>query len=147
MNCVDFYFYFYLIKHRTPWSELKPTSPSTITSGRINPTHDETIKTECEAKRLVTTTRTLNALSKWTQTQFKDNLKNIDGRKNEFFIFNILFFFILQVPTLVQLLKDIDNTGEITEYVQPYIGSVSKAKEFATDFLAKRNQLANAEVN
>ncbi len=50
------------------------------------------------------------------------------------------------MPTLVQLLKDIDNPGEIMEYVQPYIGSVSKAKEFASNFLAKRNQLANAEV-
>ncbi len=51
------------------------------------------------------------------------------------------------MPTLVQLLKDIDNPGEIMEYVQPYIGSVSKAKDFANDFLAKRNQLANAEVD
>jgi hypothetical protein len=51
------------------------------------------------------------------------------------------------VPTLVQLLKDIDNAGEIIEYVQPYIGSVSKAKEFASDFLVKRHQLANAEVD
>ena len=33
------------------------------------------------------------------------------------------------------------------EYVQPYIGSVSKAKEFANDFLAKRNQLLHAEVD
>jgi hypothetical protein len=51
------------------------------------------------------------------------------------------------VPTLVQLLKDIDNAGDIVEYVQAYIGSVSKAREFASDFLIKRNQLANAEVN
>jgi hypothetical protein len=51
------------------------------------------------------------------------------------------------VPTLVQLLKDIDNAGDIIEYVQPYIGSVSKAKDFANDFLAKRNQISNAEVN
>jgi hypothetical protein len=59
----------------------------------------------------------------------------------------LFFFFIIQVPTLVQLLKDIDNAGEIIEYVQPYIGTVSKAKEFANDFLVKRNQLANAEVD
>lgn len=50
------------------------------------------------------------------------------------------------VPTLVQLLKDIDSAEEIVEYVQPYIGSVSKSREFARDFLAKRKQLANAEV-
>ncbi len=60
-------------------------------------------------------------------------------------IFNWNHFF--QVPTLVQLLKDIDNPGEIMEYVQPYIGSVSKAKDFANDFLAKRNQLIHAEVD
>lgn len=47
----------------------------------------------------------------------------------------------------MQLLKDIDNAGEIVEYVQPYIGIVSKAKEFANDFILKRNQLTNAEVN
>jgi hypothetical protein len=103
----------------TPWTELKPTSPSTVPSGKAN----ETTKNEREAKR------TQDALSKWTQAQFKDDSQDID------------------VPTLVQLLKDIDNPGEIMEYVQPYIGSVSKAKEFANDFLAKRNQLANAEVD
>lgn len=50
------------------------------------------------------------------------------------------------VPTLVQLLEDIDSSEEIVEYVQPYIGSVVKAKEFAQDFISKRKQLANAEV-
>ncbi|CAF3678308.1 unnamed protein product [Adineta steineri] len=114
-------------KPSTPWTELKPTSPSAIIPAKINPTNDDVIKTEREAKHLYTQTRTQDALSKWTQTQFKDNLKDID------------------VPTLIQLLKDIDNAGEIIEYVQPYIGSVSKAKEFANDFLSKRNQLANAE--
>ncbi len=57
--------------------------------------------------------------------------------------FSLLF---ISVPTLVQLLKDIDSTEEIVEYVQPYIGSIIKAKEFANDFIAKRKQLANAEV-
>ena len=47
---------------------------------------------------------------------------------------------------LVQLLKEIDNPGEIVEYIRPYIGSVSKAKEFAHGFLAKRNQFTQAEV-
>ncbi|CAF3691301.1 unnamed protein product [Rotaria sordida] len=117
-------------KPSTPWTELKSTSspPSTtIPSGNINLPNDETIKNEHEAKSIFNTTRTQDALSKWTHTQFKDSLKDVD------------------VPTLVQLLKDIDNAGEIVEYVQPYIGTVSKAKEFANDFLLKRNQLANAE--
>jgi hypothetical protein len=43
-------------------------------------------------------------------------------------------------------LKDIDSTEEIVEYVQPYIGSIIKAKEFANDFITKRKQLANAGV-
>jgi hypothetical protein len=60
-------------------------------------------------------------------------------------IFKSFFCFI--VPTLVQLLKDIDTAEEIIEYVQPYIGSVSKAKEFASDFISKRKQLSNAEVD
>lgn len=65
-----------------------------------------------------------------------------------FFLFNYFdYFLIVQVPTLVQLLKDIDNAADIIEYVQPYIGTVSKAKEFANDFLIKRKQLANAEVD
>jgi hypothetical protein len=51
------------------------------------------------------------------------------------------------VPTLVQLLKDIDSAEEIVEYVQPYIGSVIKAREFAHDFITKRKQLANVEVH
>ncbi|CAF4504864.1 unnamed protein product [Rotaria sp. Silwood1] len=121
-------------KSSTPWTELKPTSSSsspssttTITSGKINLTNDETTKNEHETKSVINTTRTQDALSKWAQTQFKDSLKDVD------------------VPTLVQLLKDINNAGEIVEYVQPYIGTVSKAKEFANDFLLKRNQLANAE--
>ena len=54
--------------------------------------------------------------------------------------------FLVLVPTLVQFLKDIDKAGDIMDYVQPYIGSVSKAKEFANDFLIKRNQLIKAEV-
>lgn len=40
---------------------------------------NETTKTEREAKDLLTTTRTQDALSKWTQLQFKDNSKDIDG--------------------------------------------------------------------
>ncbi len=47
---------------------------------------------------------------------------------------------------MVQLLKDIDTAEEIVEYVQPYIGSVTKAKEFANDFISKRKQLTTAEV-
>lgn len=50
------------------------------------------------------------------------------------------------MPTLVQLLKDIETSEEIIEYVQPYIGSVTKAREFARDFIVKRKQLANVEV-
>jgi hypothetical protein len=67
----------------------------------------------------------------------------------EMLIFSFFFFFQIfhfKVPTLVQLLKDIDTAEEIIEYVQPYIGSVSKAKEFANDFISKRKQLSNAEV-
>ncbi|CAF1621656.1 unnamed protein product [Adineta ricciae] len=115
-------------KSSTPWTELKPTSPMVTTSGKVNPKNAADLtKTEQEAKRLFAATRTQDALSKWTQAQFKDNLKDID------------------VPTLVQFLKDIDKAGDIMDYVQPYIGSVSKAKEFANDFLSKRNQLAKAE--
>ena len=125
---------------------MKHTSPSTVTPARVNPTNDEKAKSNRDAKHLLTSTRTQNALSKWTQTRFKDNLKDIDGKeKTPIYLLNLFFFFL--VPTLVQLLKDIDNAGEIMEYVQPYIGSVSKAKEFASDFLIKRNQLVNAEVN
>ncbi len=43
-------------------------------------------------------------------------------------------------------MKDIETAEEIVEYVQPYIGSVIKAKEFANDFISKRKQLSNAEV-
>lgn len=50
------------------------------------------------------------------------------------------------MPTLVQLLKDTDDAREIAEYVQPFVGSISGARDFANDFLTKRNQLANAEV-
>ncbi len=65
--------------------------------------------------------------------------------KNTWTFENISLLFI-SVPTLVQLLKDIDSTEEIVEYVQPYIGSIIKAKEFANDFITKRKQLANAGV-
>ncbi|CAF1014462.1 unnamed protein product [Rotaria sp. Silwood1] len=113
-------------KPSTPWTELKSaTVPSSTT--KTNPANVELSKSEREAKCLFTTMRTQDALSKWTQTQFNDNLQAID------------------VPTLVQLLKDIDSPEEIVEYVQPYIGSVIKTKEFANDFIAKRKQLANAE--
>ncbi|CAF1917971.1 unnamed protein product [Rotaria magnacalcarata] len=115
-------------KSLAPWTEIKPTpSLSTITPEKIISTNDETRKIESEAKYILNTTRTQDALSRWTQAQFKDNFKDVD------------------VPTLVQLLKDIDDAGEIIEYVQPYIGTVSKAKEFTNDFLLKRKQLANAE--
>ena len=53
---------------------------------------------------------------------------------------------LFSVPTLVQLLKDIDSAEDIVDYVQPYIGSVAKAKDFAHDFIVKRKQLANAGV-
>ncbi len=96
---------------------------------------------------MFTTTRTQDALSKWTHNQFNNSLKDVDGRIKTDALFEILFLVIVSVPTLVQLLKDIDNPGEIMEYVQPYIGSVSKAKDFANDFLAKRTQIANAEVD
>ena len=58
-----------------------------------------------------------------------------------------LSFSFSPVPTLVQLLKDIDSAEEIVEYVQPYIGSVIKAREFAADFISKRKQLSHAEVD
>jgi hypothetical protein len=111
-------------KPSTPWTELKSSTPPTTKSHSI---HAELSKSEREAKCLFSTTRTQDALSKWIQTQFKDNLQAID------------------VPTLVQLLKDIDTAEEIVEYVQPYIGSVTKAKEFANDFISKRKQLTTAE--
>jgi hypothetical protein len=78
---------------RTPWTELKPTSP--IIPGKVNPTNDEIIKHEREAKDLFTKTRTQDVLSKWTQTQFKDNLKDIDGRKIKFVIYLNIFFVFL----------------------------------------------------
>jgi len=43
-------------------------------------------------------------------------------------------------------LKDIDTAEEIVEYVQPYIGSVIKSRDFAQNFIAKRKQLLKAEV-
>ena len=101
-------------------------------------------KSEREAKYLFSTTRTQDALSKWIQTQFKDNLQAIDGKNRSP---SRSFTALILVPTLVQLLKDIDNAEEIVEYVQPYIGSVTKAKEFANDFISKRKQLSHAEVH
>lgn len=74
-------------------------------------------------------TRTQELLVKWTEYQFKDNLKDID------------------VSTLVQLLKDIDNSNEIIEYVRPYMDCLSRAKEFAENFLYKRNQFSKIESN
>jgi hypothetical protein len=72
---------------------LKPT---VTTSGKVNPINDETTKTKREVKDLHPTTRTQDVLSKWTETQFKDNLKDIDGREKENklinFIFLLLFF-------------------------------------------------------
>ncbi|CAM4806474.1 unnamed protein product [Rotaria magnacalcarata] len=114
-------------KPLTPWTELKSAAASSSSTSKSNLAHAEFSKSEREVKCLFSTTRTQDALSKWTQTQFKDNLQAID------------------VPTLVQLLKDIDSSDEIIEYVQPYIGSVIKAREFASDFIVKRKQLANAE--
>ena len=51
-----------------------PPTKSTASS------HAELSKSEREAKYLFTNTRTQDALSKWTQTQFKDNLLAIDGK-------------------------------------------------------------------
>lgn len=126
-----------LILFRTPWTELKPNS-SPIASK---------VSHEPPSKESLVNTRTQDALSKWTQNQMKDHSNSIDGKScmNQFD--DCYPFLRFQVPTLVQLLKDIDNPGDIMEYIQPYIGSVSKAKEFANDFLAKRNQLAHAEVD
>ncbi len=64
-------------RYRTPWTELKS---SAIPSSKPNSSHNELSKSEREAKYLFTTTRTQDALSKWTQTQFKDNLQAIDGQ-------------------------------------------------------------------
>ncbi|CAF1566550.1 unnamed protein product [Adineta ricciae] len=111
-------------KPSTPWTELK--SAAAPLSTKSNSSTVELTKSEREVKCLFSATRTQDALSKWAQTQFKDNLQAID------------------VPTLVTLLKDIDSAEEIFEYVQPYIGSVVKSKEFAKDFILKRKQLANA---
>ena len=59
-----------------PWTDFKSATPSTKT----NPVNVELSKSEQEAKNLFTTTRTQDALSKWTQAQFKDNLQAIDGK-------------------------------------------------------------------
>jgi hypothetical protein len=72
--------FFISMKYRTPWTELKPTSPST-TTGKANPTNNE------PTKDLSANTRTQDALSKWTQNQFKDSSKDIDGRR-KFFLFD-----------------------------------------------------------
>ncbi|CAF5219587.1 unnamed protein product, partial [Rotaria magnacalcarata] len=62
-----------------PWTEIKPTpSLSTITPEKIISTNDETRKIESEAKYILNTTRTQDALSRWTQAQFKDNFKDVD---------------------------------------------------------------------
>ncbi|CAF0764483.1 unnamed protein product [Didymodactylos carnosus] len=113
-----------------PWTELSVSSsplcqtnpsPSSARNGELS-------KVEKETKNLFATPRSIDALSKWTQAQFEHNSHAVD------------------VPTLVSLLKDIDNVDEIVEYVQPYImGSTDKAKQFANEFVAKRKQLQNAE--
>ena len=59
---------------RTPWMELK-SAPAT----KPNLGHAELSKSEREAQHLFSATRTQDALSKWIQTQFKDNLQDIDG--------------------------------------------------------------------
>lgn len=46
-------------------------------------TNDEPSKNEREAKRLFSTTRTQDALSKWMQIRFKDALKEVDGRRSD----------------------------------------------------------------
>jgi hypothetical protein len=63
---------------RTPWTELKSAAvppPSKTNYGPV-----ELTKSEREVKGLFSATRTQDALSKWVQTQFKDNLQAIDGR-------------------------------------------------------------------
>lgn len=63
-----------MIFRTTPWTELKPTSPSTVTA-KPAPTTNE------PPKDLSTNTRTQDALSKWTQNQFKETSKDIDGKR------------------------------------------------------------------
>jgi hypothetical protein len=78
------------LNYRTPWTELKSAVPPSTATTKSNPTNAELSKSEREAKCLFSTTRTQDALSKWIQTQFKDNLQAIDGRNAHF-----LFFFLL----------------------------------------------------
>lgn len=59
---------------RTPWTELK-----SVPTTKPNLSHAELSKSEREAQHLFSVTRTQDALSKWIQTQFKDNLQDIDG--------------------------------------------------------------------
>ncbi|CAF4526954.1 unnamed protein product, partial [Rotaria magnacalcarata] len=66
--------------NRTPWTELKSAAASSSSTSKSNLAHAEFSKSEREVKCLFSTTRTQDALSKWTQTQFKDNLQAIDGR-------------------------------------------------------------------
>jgi hypothetical protein len=71
------------LNYRTPWTELKSAATPSSTA-KSNPTNAELSKSEREAKYLFSTTRTQDALSKWIQTQFKDNLQAIDGKVYSF---------------------------------------------------------------
>jgi hypothetical protein len=85
-----------LFYSRTPWTELKSTAVASSSTTKYNPAHAELTKSEREAKCLFSTTRTQDALSKWIQTQFKDNLQAIDGRQDYlqifFLVLNIFIF-------------------------------------------------------
>jgi hypothetical protein len=82
-----------LFFYRTPWTELKSTAAPPSTT-KINPVNAELTKSEREAKYLFSTTRTQDALSKWVQTQFKDNLQAIDSKQKYFHPFFIFLLFI-----------------------------------------------------
>lgn len=68
-----------LIVFRTPWTELKPSSSPTASKVSNEPPKESFVNN-----------RTQDALSKWTQNQFKDNTNDIDG-KTRMIISTIVF--------------------------------------------------------
>ncbi|XP_014261265.1 GRB10-interacting GYF protein 2-like isoform X2 [Cimex lectularius] len=51
----------------------------------------------------------------------------------------------VDIPTFVSFLRDVESASEVQEYVQEYLDDEKEAKEFARQFVERRNRLAGGQ--
>lgn len=105
-----------------------PKSKSSAQAAGVRPPAKTTKsqKEEAVVQKLFESAKQKDELTTWCQTVLQGIETSID------------------LPTLVEMLKDIESPYEVHDYIRNYLGESKQVQTFAQQFLEKRSKLRNA---